>query len=124
MNVLMLWLVFSLSALGLLAFAIIALDRQGRTFGSIVVVAASPLLALRLGCFWYLQYLSWTNQESIDLLPLLVLISPEAFFLRSKLVWTTESSLVFSLALAIGTLIWVALATVIITRIRRYSKDS
>jgi hypothetical protein len=107
-----------------MAFAIIALDRQGRPFGSIVVVAASPLLAVRIGCFWYLQYLRWTNQERIDLLPLLVLISPKAFFLKKKLVWTTQTALVFSLALAIGTLLWVALATIVITRIRRYFKDS
>ena len=122
MNALTIWLILALVAFGLMVHVIIALDRRGLTFSSTMLAAASPVLALRLGCFWYLEYLKWTNQESLDLLPLAFFLFPEAFLVPEKMLATTAGIIALNIALVFGTLTWVALVTTVIRQIRRYPR--
>lgn len=61
-------------------------------------------MAIRLSAFWYLCYAEATGRQSWSLLPLILMLSPEAYFVPRGHVWTFPSGIVFSVVLLVGSL--------------------
>ncbi|MCG8448158.1 MAG: hypothetical protein MI725_01085 [Pirellulales bacterium] len=57
---------------------------------------------LRLGAFWLLTIREWTGEQSLSLLPLVIVLYPEALVLPKDHIWTEWAALSFSLFLCVG----------------------
>ena len=126
MGLFIFWLLCWIAAVALMAISIVALDRRNHTFFSMAAVSGSILTLMRVGCLWYLAYLSLTDQGSPDQILLLVFFMPEGligFAMGNVVGRSTQQSLelfLASLVLMAGSFLWASLTTVVIQRIRRY----
>lgn len=56
-----------------------------------------------MGALWVIIIAIWTHRESIGQFPLVFLLYPEAFLLPRDFSWTAWSAIGFTLALILGT---------------------
>lgn len=73
------------------------------------------LIALRLGIFWFLLFLDWTERLSYSALVLMAFLLPEAMLLPRNFEWTFGKALGVSALLFVGGSLW-ALAAAFIVR--------
>jgi hypothetical protein len=74
--------------------------------------------AVRLGVFIFLVYREWSHEQTLALLPLVLLLYPEAFFVPGNFSWTLRTGIIFAGALLVGSF---AIATVVIVAARVWS---
>jgi len=67
---------------------------------------------------WFLTYREWTHQQSLETLPLVLLLFPEALVLPASVTWTAKLALMFSAALIAGSFLWVRILTLVVRRCR------
>jgi hypothetical protein len=73
----------------------------------------SAVALVRVGVLWFLIYREWTHQQSLNTLPLVLLLLPEGLLLPASAIWTAKLALVFSAAVIGGSFLWVALAMMV-----------
>lgn len=73
----------------------------------------SAVALVRVSVLWFLIYREWTHQQSLNTLPLVLLLLPEGLLLPASVIWTARLALVFSAALIGGSFLWVALAMMV-----------
>jgi hypothetical protein len=78
----------------------------------------SAVALVRVGVLWFLIYREWTHQQSLETLPLVLLLFPEALVLPASVTWTTKLALMFSAALIAGSFLWVRMLTLLVRRCR------
>lgn len=78
----------------------------------------SAVAFVRVGVLWLLIYREWTHEQSLDTLPLVLLLFPEGLLLPASVIWTAKLALAFSGALIAGSFLWVMLLILIIRRSR------
>lgn len=70
----------------------------------------SAVALVRVGVLWLLVYREWTHQQSLNTLPLVLLLFPEGLLLPASVIWTPKLAFGFSCALIAGSFLWVRLA--------------
>jgi hypothetical protein len=76
----------------------------------------STIALVRVGVLWFLIYREWTHQQSLETLPLALLLFPEGLLLPASVTWTARLALVFSGVLIAGSFLWVLLLTLVVRR--------
>ncbi len=69
--------------------------------------AGGVLAVFRVGIFWYLLWREWTGTQSLNTLPLILLLYPEAAVVPSGIRATVASSVAISVGLVLGSLLLV-----------------
>ena len=85
------------------------------------LIAGVSLALIRVGSLWILVHQNWTGRESLDLLPLVLLLFPEGLLLPKGFAWTFWAAVSFSGLLAIGSFLWAGTASAamsVIVRLR------
>lgn len=67
-----------------------------------VVTVGLSLSAVRISALWFLIFREWGHQQSITLLPLLMLLYPEGLLLPDHFWWSWGWGIGFSGALLLG----------------------
>lgn len=77
-------------------------------------MSGGAVAAVRVGVLWLLIHHEWTHQQSLAILPLVLLLFPEGFLLPAPVEWTTKLGLLFSTALIAGSFVWVLTAALVV----------
>ena len=81
------------------------------SFGQLALKGAGILIVFRLGIFWFLLFLHWTERLVYAALLLMVFLLPEALILPRNFDWTLAKALGVSGLLAAGSFLISFLAT-------------
>jgi len=65
-------------------------------------IIAVILSAARLSALWLLLYREWSRRQSLSLLPLIIILYPEALWLPNDVSWTLARAIQFSGLLICG----------------------
>ncbi len=90
------------------------------SFGKLALKGAGILIVFRLGIFWFLLFLHWTERLGYSALVLMVFLLPEALILPRNFEWTVSRALGVSALLSAGSFLISIMATLII---RKTGKD-
>lgn len=112
-------LVFALAII-LSAAIVNRLDRKGRGFWRIVLLAGIPPAGVRIAILWYVVYLNASGRGSYDHILFVFLFAPEALMLPTSGTGTGCDYVIASGALAVGSYLWTVLLVLVIQSIRRY----
>jgi hypothetical protein len=63
------------------------------------------IAAPRLGAFWFVLWSIYTDQQSLTLLPLIMLLYPEALMVSNDIEWAIGSVLLFNAMLVAGSML-------------------
>jgi hypothetical protein len=64
--------------------------------------AAVVISLIRVGILWIAVLQEWTGNQTLGMLPFLLLLYPEALLLANNIVWTVWTAVLFSIALFLG----------------------
>ena len=76
------------------------------SFGQLVIKGAGILIVFRLGIFWFLLFLHWTERLGYAALILMVFLMPEALALPRNFEWNIERALGVSALFSAGSFLW------------------
>ena len=80
-----------------------------------ILIVGLSLSAARTAVLWFLVLREWGHQQSVSLLPLVILLYPEGLLLPARFSWTWERAVGFSGALLLGSFL---LTSVVFVAIR------
>ncbi|HZM91328.1 MAG TPA: hypothetical protein VFF31_32700 [Blastocatellia bacterium] len=83
-----------------------------------VVTIGIGLASVRIVAFSFLLFCEWTGRQSVALVPLLLLLYPEALLLRNDVTWTAARAIWFGGLLLIGSFVLGLLAAMVVTLVR------
>jgi len=92
------------------------------SFGQLALKGAGILIVFRLGIFWSLLFLHWTERLGYAALVLMIFLMPEALALPRNFEWTLERALGVSALLSAGSFIWSVMGILIVRKIRKRSE--
>ena len=78
-----------------------------KRFFALTAQAGGALAIFRVGIFWYLLWREWTGTQSLNTLPLILLLYPEAAVVPSGIRATVASSVAISAGLVLGSMLLV-----------------
>ncbi len=86
------------------------------SFGQLALKGAGILIVFRLGIFWSLLFLHWTERLGYSALIFMIFLMPEALALPRNFEWTLEKALGVSGLLAGGSVLISGLVTLAIRK--------
>ena len=91
------------------------------TFGQLALKGAGILIVFRLGIFWFLLFLHWTERLGYSALALMVFLLPEALALPRNFDWTLGKAFGVSGLLSAGSCLWSLAAVSIVRKTGKFS---
>ena len=86
-------------------------DRESSHKGLLRFYLVTTLLLglVHVSSWWFLVYREEIGQETLEFLPLVLLLQPEGLLLPEHFAWTTRGTVLFTVALAAGNFLWAAM---------------
>ena len=91
---------------------------MNRVLATRVVTIGIGLASVRIAAFSFLLFCEWTGRQSVALVPLLLLLYPEALLLRNDVTWTVARAIWFGGILLVGSFLLGLLGAIIVNLVR------